>query len=345
MPLRARLRSAITFVASAAVHIFVLAAPGCSGSERAPGAGGSSELPVGESLTDVTVEKAAEGPPPSVPVSQPAGDVAEAASVRVPDAGTPEAGAEDAGAQHRRDGGERDAASGDASRQDASYDRGRPSGGGIDSGTADAQGTGDVGRSGGALSGNGDASAVAPCTLAGQRDCVECQGNDKPPNADKTCTPTEAKFVQRDIESHLATAPGPDPAGSCYECLLQNTCIDDTRFGDTGHECGDAAITVGSETECEAIVDCVLATSCSASSVAACYCGGLTSAQCAAANGGKSPPLGACAAEEYAGFPGASSEGDGAFIAGRYTSARYAGGLANALFNCAVNAGCVACLR
>src|SRR5580692_8958098 len=100
---------------------------------------------------------------------------------------------------------------------------------------------------------------LAPCTSAeaGLTDCVSCQGN-----ASGICTPTEAQFVQYDIDNKLVTAPGPDrlpsapgvdagidfaPGGSnvlgvprtCYDCLVAFSAIDDTVYGDTGNECED----------------------------------------------------------------------------------------------------------
>jgi hypothetical protein len=90
--------------------------------------------------------------------------------------------------------------------------------------------------------------------------------NDKTtgPLANGLCTPTEAAFVQHDIDKKVATAPGNDPASSCYACLYNNGCIDDTHFNDFNLECGDPTITTGTAAQCLAIVDCILGSSCAA---------------------------------------------------------------------------------
>jgi hypothetical protein len=179
----------------------------------------------------------------------------------------------------------------------------------------------------------------------GQTGCVQCQLNDTPPIAGKTCTQTEALIVAYDIKQGKATAAGPDPAASCYACLTQNGCIDDTHFGDINLECDDPGLTVGTASQCRGIIDCIFASNtgmgtCAKQSVAACYCGtaGLTTtchANPSAANG-------ACAALIAAGlgFP----PDDGIDVEAHYTEAFRAGGRATAMFSCALANGCAACL-
>jgi hypothetical protein len=112
------------------------------------------------------------------------------------------------------------------------------------------------------------------------------------------CTGTEAIFVQWDIDNGLVTGNAPAPylnnKGSCYECLVSHSCIDDDVNFDTGHECEDATGNVAGgakmgETNVQACLDtltCVLGnpattstpTSCAntgatGSGIANCYCG------------------------------------------------------------------------
>jgi hypothetical protein len=81
--------------------------------------------------------------------------------------------------------------------------------------------------------GAGCCLSLAPCTTAGQTNCVTCSGS-----TGGLCSPTEALIVQYDITNGLATASGAEPSTACYACLETNGCLDDT-VGDTGHECGD----------------------------------------------------------------------------------------------------------
>jgi hypothetical protein len=183
-------------------------------------------------------------------------------------------------------------------------------------------------------------NALHPCTTAGDTNCVQCAGNTKAPIADKTCTPTEAKLVQHDIDKHIATAPGADPAGSCYACMYAATCLDDTQFGDSAKECGDPLGT-GTAAECLEVIDCILGSSCSNMQTSDCYCGsapllGSCSATPSGANG-------TCASQIAAGLPFPVT--DGVNVTGNYTDVTRAAGKADALFNCAVNNSCSACLQ
>jgi hypothetical protein len=130
-----------------------------------------------------------------------------------------------------------------------------------------------------ASDGDGDAS-LAPCTVANPTNCVQCNGN---PDAGNLCTPTEALFVQYDIDKGMAAAPGPDPDGGCYTCLeLNGPCLDDQVGLPNGQglECEDPVLLTGTAAECRAVISCVLGTSPSCASVPGqiewgdnCYCG------------------------------------------------------------------------
>jgi hypothetical protein len=112
-------------------------------------------------------------------------------------------------------------------------------------------------------------------------------------------------------------------------------CIDDTVLNDTGNECEDAVVTTGTDVQCLAVVDCILATSCSAAATYNCFCdSGPPSSTC---------NTGACAAQIASafGFP----VSDGSDIATNFDKKTYAGGMADWIFNCAVNKSCGPCLR
>jgi hypothetical protein len=195
----------------------------------------------------------------------------------------------------------------------------------------------------------GSTPALHPCTVAGDTNCVQCQGN-----TNNLCTPTEVKIVQHDIDKGLATVPGPDPmncplgmgmpcnAGtSCYGCLFNFTCIDDTSFGDTDKECEDAVITIGTDAECLTIVNCVFQNKCANPQISDCYCGSApTLGSCSANPSGEN---GVCASEEAAGLGYAVA--DGTDIINHFTAGNRSGGVANALFNCAINNGCTMCTQ
>jgi hypothetical protein len=196
-------------------------------------------------------------------------------------------------------------------------------GGTPDTGT----GTPDTGTGGGPL---------APCTTAGQTNCVQCQGNNS-----GLCTATEALFVQHDIDKGIATAAGPDPSSACYSCLFNADCIDNDAFGDTGKECGDAIQTFGTAAECSAVVSCILGSNCAASAVAPCYCGTLGLATTCQGTSGVAVN-GACDTVIAAGlgFP----VGDGTDNTAKLENSAFASGRADQIFQCGVVAnGCSAC--
>jgi hypothetical protein len=189
-----------------------------------------------------------------------------------------------------------------------------------------------------------DGGGLKPCTAAGQTSCVPCDGN-----TTGLCTPTEAMFVQHDIDKGLVQQPDGgdggyvDPMGSCYNCLWNADCIDNTVFADTGKECEDNLQTFGTIAECQATVMCILATKCAASAVSPCYCGQLglaTTCQGASAV----PVNGACDSviATGLGFP----LGDGTDNTAKLENTAYAAGRADQIFQCGVIAnGCTACQK
>jgi hypothetical protein len=212
---------------------------------------------------------------------------------------------------------------------------------------------------------------LAPCTteagltaLDGGPNCVFCQGN-----ASEICTPTEALFVQYDIDNKVITAPGPDKIDDagfadqpCYQCLVasDNACLDDSH-GNTGMECED---TTGSAAyapltnsamdtttaECEAVITCILGsgvgiTQCAANSVGTCYCGTDPNSSCASGSFGQ-PAIagvnGICDQQiaDGLGVP----LGDGADVADNFNATSTAGGRAVQMFTCAQSGNCAHCL-
>ncbi len=184
--------------------------------------------------------------------------------------------------------------------------------------------------------GSGCCVPLLPCTAAGQTNCVKCQGN-----ASGICTPTETALVQHDITKGLATAPGNDPAGTCYSCLLGGACIDDTTFGDSGHECEDSLATFGTSAMCEATISCIFQTACAKTAVAACYCGTAGVATTCQGNPAPGPINGACDRVIAAGlvFPVT----DGTDNTAKLENVAYAAGKADQIFQCALANSCAAC--
>jgi hypothetical protein len=171
-----------------------------------------------------------------------------------------------------------------------------------------------------------------PCTTPGQTGCVACSGN-----ASGACSATEAALVQHDIAAgHAATT-------DCYSCMLNAGCIDDTSFGDSGHECEDLAGTFGpngktSSSLCAATVQCVFQTSCQGNDVSDCFCGiGVSSAACQTI----ATPTGPCYAQEVEGL----GFSDDTHVLQDYTDTSRPAGMANQLFACAKSNDCAACLR
>ena len=186
-------------------------------------------------------------------------------------------------------------------------------------------------------------AALAPCTTAGQTNCVACQGS-----TGGLCTATEAALVQHDITKGLATAAGNDPATGCYSCLFNAGGLDDVTFGDTGHECGDLAS--ASQAACATTLSCILSTSCAysgtydggagtANNVSDCYCGTApTSGTCT--SGGANGP---CDAQEAAGL--GFAESDGLDILKNFTATTLSSGVANNILQAAISNSCTQCLH
>jgi hypothetical protein len=204
---------------------------------------------------------------------------------------------------------------------------------GVDSGTAT-----DASDGGGAV-------LLAACTTSTAA-CVQCQGN-----ASGLCSPTEAVIVNFDIAQNVAVAPGPAPAASCYNCLLQAGCIDDTIFPDSGHECGDltGSFTAGdgntgtASSLCLATVQCVIGSACAETN------GGLDNCYCGA--GGGSPSAcpgngaatnGVCKTQETNGFLAAPTDATNTLK--NFTDTTEPSGLANQIFICAQASSCTQCL-
>lgn len=233
-------------------------------------------------------------------------------------------------------------ANSDATTVEASIDSAASDGTASDATTTDGSASPDSGHQGGSL---------GPCTSAGQTDCVQCEGN-----GDGLCTPSEALFVQFDITQGVATAAGPDPMTSCYACLYNNGCIDDTVNGDTGYECGDLSgtFTNGSGSSVDAVSTCLTTLQCTLTKgcgqtnggLTNCYCGagGGTPSACASPSAGPNTN-GACKTEDVAGFKDPAD--DSADIVGKdFTSATQPSGVANQMFACGqVGGHCPQCLQ
>jgi hypothetical protein len=211
---------------------------------------------------------------------------------------------------------------------------GAPAEAGAPEGGADGGGSGDAAKE----SGSDTAGPLVPCTTAGQTGCVQCNGN-----ASGLCSATESQFVALDIKNGLATSGG-FGATSCYECLFNAGCIDDTVFGDSNHECGDLTGTLdgGSDsTLCLSTISCIISTSCvDSAGVSTCYCGTThEGSACASAGGAVN---GACLTQEVNGLGYPAS--DNTDILKNFTSTALPSGMANQLFQCASSNSCSTCL-
>jgi hypothetical protein len=258
---------------------------------------------------------------------------AAVAESSVPDASIHDAAGLDAGALDAA----QDAGAGESGAPDTGApEAASPQDGGADAGPDAAQ-AGD----GGADSGLDAGASLHPCVVAGDTSCVQCQYNDLPPKGDMTCTPTEAAIVQHDIATGRSTRAGPSDPSSCYECLVNvGSCIDDTRFGDRGHECEDPLVT-GTAAQCQATLACIFQEECAAAAVSICYCGTAGLLTTCQGNPAAGPIDGACAATIAAGlgFP----VSDGTDNTAQLTSATAASGKADQIFQCALTNGCAAC--
>jgi hypothetical protein len=345
------MRRLVTFVLVAAAAGTVIATPGCTDvgdSSAVPGLGGATLVDDDAGLG----ESGAEGAPSASEDAPAASENDDAPAAVGPDdsgavdSAAPVAASEDAGGF---DAGIFDATvPDDASLEDAGVaDTGAPDATIADSG-ADA-GTADAGFDAGPVLDSGtDAAggALAPCTRAGQSNCVQCQYNNGAsgtfPNADQVCTPTEAALVQHDIASGLATTAGADPNGSCYQCAALSGCLDDSEFADKGHECEDLAGST-SQAQCEATLTCILGSSCGSAALSACYCGTAPVSGSCAAVGSSNAASGACVAAEATGLGFTSN--DGLDILKNFTSTTLPAGVANNIFQCATSNDCTTCLQ
>jgi hypothetical protein len=219
-------------------------------------------------------------------------------------------------------------------------DSGADTGSGMDSMAdtgqdSEADSAADTGTDTGADASDGS-TPLAPCTTAGQTNCVQCNGW-----TTGLCTPTEAILVQHDIDKGFATTAGPDPAGSCYNCLLMSACIDDSTFGDSQLECEDSKITVGTAAECRATLACAIASGCAASAVAPCYCGTASVATACQGNPAPGPINGACATQIATGlgFPVT----DGTDNTKDLETNTRASGMAGVILQCVLSNNCTAC--
>jgi hypothetical protein len=209
----------------------------------------------------------------------------------------------------------------------------------------------------------GDAGpSLVPCTTAGQTQCVSCQGNAADGGAGGLCTPTEALLVELDIARGSVTDAGSDPydpnnpgvaaASGCYTCLYNSGCLDDTTFGDTGHECGDLpsgdfasgdGTTDMYSTLCLATLQCILGSGCALTNGGPtnCYCGsgGGSQGQCP-----KNGPAtdGVCKGPETDGFK--FTPNDSTDILKNYSDNAEPSGVANQILVCANANSCFQCL-
>jgi len=216
---------------------------------------------------------------------------------------------------------------------------------GTEEASAGEAGAGEAGAGDGAAGSSeagteaGTTAALAPCTTAGQANCVTCQGNATGTGANGgICTATEALFVQKDITAGIATAAGPDPSTGCYSCLLHADCLDDDEFGDTDQECGDP-LSTGTSAECLTTVSCLLSSGCAASSPSICYCG--TAPTTTTCYSTPSAENGACATQIATGNGFAVD--DGADNLTNLTNTTLASGMAVQIFECGKSNHCSQC--
>jgi hypothetical protein len=186
------------------------------------------------------------------------------------------------------------------------------------------------------------------CTTAGQANCVSCSGS-----TGGLCTPTEAPFVQLDINSGAATVAGPDPAGSCYACLLGGSCLDSPTHHVSGVECGDLTgnFTNGGGTSVPAAATCLATLGCvtgvgapcalNSNGLSFCYCGTGGGAPTVCASHGTAAN-GACFATEAAGFAFTSTDANDILL--NFTDTTEPSGQANNIAACALSNGCNQCL-
>jgi hypothetical protein len=177
----------------------------------------------------------------------------------------------------------------------------------------------------------GDCGAEEACGDAGV--CVDPCSLE---NAGGPCTPTERMLVKKSV--------------ACYQCLIENGCLDDVRLGDTGHECGDvvgtakkgAKLGVPRSALCLTALECTLSSNCAAEDVALCYCGSLGPAiACSTGNSGAD---GFCVPQEVDGLEHVSTDPPHVIMT-NYFNLNLGAGMANQIFACARSGHCDPCLR
>jgi hypothetical protein len=182
-------------------------------------------------------------------------------------------------------------------------------------------------------SGNFCCGPILPCTTANQTGCVQCQGS-----TGGACSPTEQSIVAADVAAKRSTAAGPSGANSCYTCLYNGGCLDDT-LGDTNHECGD--LPAAAQGACATTLGCLITSKCAATAVSACYCGTAGVATACQGNPAPGPINGACDTQIAAGlgFPVT----DGTDNTKHLTDTTLASGMADQIFQCALSNSCAMC--
>jgi len=191
--------------------------------------------------------------------------------------------------------------------------------------------------------GDGATAALAPCTTAGQANCITCTGNASGTGENGgLCTPTEAALVQIDITAGTASAAGNAPTNGCYYCMFQEGCIDDTVYGDSNNECGDP-LTVGTAAQCLATQACIISSGCASSAVVNCYCGTAPSSGTCNNSAPNGAANGVCDSQIAAGDGFAVDDGHNNLVNLENTS--YASGKADQMFQCAISNNCTACLQ
>jgi hypothetical protein len=171
--------------------------------------------------------------------------------------------------------------------------------------------------------GNPEAGSDATADASGPSPCAQFNGG-------QGCTQTEQLFVNH------------DPTNACYSCLINGGCLDDSVFGDVGHECQDFTDAT-KQSECFDTVNCILGSGCAQSSVAVCYCGTAPVAGACQGNPAPGPINGACASQIATGlnFP----PNDGSDITKQMTNTQLPAGQAVQIFQCAASNGCTSCLH
>jgi hypothetical protein len=185
------------------------------------------------------------------------------------------------------------------------------------------------------------AGGLAPCTAAGQAQCVKCDGS-----RDGVCTETEAALVRYDIAKRHVFAAGPersDPAKAyakeaCYECAMHSGCLDDRLFNDDGHECHDHADAGVSAAQCTQALSCMLQSGCARSTISPCYCG---DAGIMACHSTPAPAGGPCAQAIAAGL--SFDKSDGVNVTSHLTDTSRASGVASQILQCAHSNSCTSC--